>query len=143
MSIEENKRIAREVFDAFVAGDLRGVRNLLAPDAVFHQCGFLQPISGESIFQGGFAAGGRIRERAVRLERMIGEGDVVALHWRTSGVYSDPESSERDGTPVNFPSMTFARFEMGKIAEIWNIRDTSTLESQLWEASSSGRTDAR
>jgi len=29
--------------------------------------------------------------------------------------------------------MTFVRLEQGKIAEIWNIRDTSTLETQLRE----------
>jgi predicted ester cyclase len=33
--------------------------------------------------------------------------------------------------------MTFVRFEDARIAEIWNIQDTATLQSQLQEAASS------
>lgn len=62
---------------------------------------------------------------------MIGEEDLVAIHWRTTGHYEEPESHDLHGTPVSFPSMSFLRFQDGKIAEIWNIQDVSTLQSQL------------
>src|SRR5947209_6661886 len=137
MTIDEQKQIARQVFDAFADGDVAPLQGALAPGAVIHQCGFLQPISGESFLQGGFRPGSRIRDRMVRLEHMIGEGDILALHWRTTGHHAEPEPPKRDGTPVNFSSMTFVRFEDARIAEIWNIQDTATLQSQLREAASS------
>jgi predicted ester cyclase len=62
---------------------------------------------------------------------MVGDGDTVALHWRTSGRYVDSDSPERDGMQVSFPSMTFVRVADGRIAEIWNIQDISTLQTQL------------
>jgi ketosteroid isomerase-like protein len=138
MTVDERKEMARRFFDVFAAGDLTRLRDLLPPDAVIHQCGFLAPIAGRAVLQGTFRAGRRIRDREVRLERLIGEGDTVALHWRTNGVYVDPASPERDGVRVSFPSMTFVRFENGRIAEIWNIQDTSTLQSQIDEAAASG-----
>jgi ketosteroid isomerase-like protein len=134
VTVDQRKELARQVFDAFARGDLAVLRDLLPPTATVHQCGFLKPISGEAILQGGLVPGGRIRHREVRLVHVVGEGDIVALHWRTSGRYSDPESPGRDGRHVDFPSMTFVRFEAGAIAEIWNIQDRSTLESQLREA---------
>jgi ketosteroid isomerase-like protein len=134
MSIEENKETVRRAFEALMAGDLAPIRDLLAPDAVLHQCGFLQPIPAQAILRGEFPGQGRLRDRMVQLERMIGEGDIVAMHWRTSGTYADAESPQRDGVPVSFPSMTFVRLADGRIAEIWNIQDRSTLQSQLDEA---------
>jgi predicted ester cyclase len=67
----------------------------------------------------------------VRIERMVGEGDLVAIHWSTSGKWSDPESPQRDGRQISIPSMTFLRMADGKISEVWNIWDGSTLETQL------------
>lgn len=142
MTVDEQKEIARRALEAFSGGDVDRLRSFLTPNAVFHQCGFLQPISGEALLRGGFLAGGRIHDREIRLEHMVGEGDIVALQWRTSGHYSDPESPARDGAAVDVPSMTFVRFEGDKIAEVWNIRDGWTLQSQLSEAAAPGGTGA-
>lgn len=135
MSSDTNKQIVRRAFEALMDGDLDPLRDLLAPGALLHQCGFLDPIPAQAILQGEFPRQGRLRDRAVRLERMVGEGDTVALHWQTSGIYSDPDSPQRDGTPVSFPSMTFVRLVAGRIAEIWNIQDISTLQMQLEQES--------
>jgi predicted ester cyclase len=62
---------------------------------------------------------------------MVGEGDLVAIHWRTTGRHHDPDEPEPDGRRVSCPSMTFIRFERGRIAEIWDIQDTATLQTQL------------
>ena len=131
MSVEENKQIVRQAFEALMADDLTPLGALLATDAVLHQCGFLAPIPASVLLQGGFPAGRRIADREVRLERIIGEDDIVALHWRTTGRFPATDPPERDGKPVSFPSMTFLRLENDRIAEIWNIQDVSTLKSQL------------
>ncbi len=135
MNSEDTKQIARRAFQALMDSDLDPLRGLLAPDAVLHQCGFLKPIPAEAILRGDFPGRRRVQDRDVRIEEIIGEDNIVALRWRTSGVFSDPASPERDGTPVSFPSMSFMRIENSRIAEIWNIQDTSTLQTQLWEAS--------
>lgn len=135
MNSEDTKQIARRAFQALMDGDLDPLRDLLAPEAVLHQCGFLKPIPAEAILRGDFPGRRRVQDRDVRIEEIISEDNIVALRWRTSGVFSDPESSKRDSTPVSFPSMSFMRVENSRIAEIWNIQDTSTLQTQLWEAS--------
>jgi ketosteroid isomerase-like protein len=131
MTTEENKQIARRAFEALMARGLSRLQDMLAPNAVLHQCGFLEPIPVQAIMSGEFPRGGPLVDRQVHLERMIGEGELVAMHWRTAGRYSDPDSPELDGKRVGFPSMSFIRFEGGKIAEIWNIQDTATLQTQL------------
>ena len=145
MTVEENKYIARRAFEAMQAGDLGPIGDLLTTDAVIHQCGFLEPIPvrrliGDAGTPSAFPGGGRIAGRRVRLERMIGEDDLVALHWTATGQYVAPDEPEIDGRPVSVPWMTFLRIEDGLIAEIWNIQDTATLQSQLREpAGSVGR----
>jgi ketosteroid isomerase-like protein len=133
MTVEENKQIAQRAFETFMAGELSALADLATPDIALHQCGFLEPIRGVSAITS-LPGGGRLGDREVRLERIIGEGDLVAIHWRTTGRYRDPDSPQLDGTHVNFPSMSFLRLEGGKIAEIWNIQDRSTLQTQLYEA---------
>ena len=131
MTTDDNKAIVQRAFEALMDRDLRPLEDLLAPDAVLHQCGFLQPIPGAAIIRGEFPGRGPLVDRQVRLARMVGKGEIVALHWWTTGRYSDPDSPELDGKRVSFPSMSFIRLEDGKIAEIWNIQDTSTLQTQL------------
>jgi ketosteroid isomerase-like protein len=131
MSTDENKRIAHQAFEALAAGDLSPLADLLAGDAILHQCGFLEPLPARAVLEGRFPGQRRILDREVRLEQSVGEGDRVALHWRTSGRMSDSEAADGEAKPVSVPAMTFIRFERGKIAEIWNIQDTATLQSQL------------
>jgi len=131
MTSEENKQIAHRAFEALMARDLSPLQDLLAPDAVLHQCGFLHAIPAGAILSGAFPGRSPLEDRHVHLERMIGEGDMVALHWWTTGRYRDPDSPELDGKEISFPSMTFIRFQGDKIVEIWNIQDTATLQTQL------------
>src|SRR5205085_4467564 len=97
MSVEDTKQVARRAFEALTAGDRGALQNLLAPEAVLHQCGFLDPLPAHSFLSGEFPRRGPLIDRQVRLQRMIGEGDLVALHWLTTGRYRDPESPELDG----------------------------------------------
>jgi ketosteroid isomerase-like protein len=144
MSVDENKQIVRRAFDALSTGDLRPARELFTPDALIHQCGFLEPLPARALIDDAgtrdrFPGGGRIKEREIRLERMAGEGDLVALHWTVTGRYSAPDEPDVDGRPVSVPWMSFIRLDGGKIVELWNIRDTSTLQTQLHEGSDARR----
>jgi ketosteroid isomerase-like protein len=132
MSVEENKQLVRRAFEALAAGNREAIGGFLGPEAVIHQCGFLKPFPVRTLLSGGFPRM-PIADRTLRIERIIGEGNLVALHWRGSGRFLAPDEPEIDGRPVSVPWMTFVRVDGGKIAEIWNIRDTSTLETQLRE----------
>ena len=131
MTVEDAKQIARRAFEALMESDLSSLRELLAPNAVLHQCGFLKPIPAASILSGEFPRRSPLVDRQMRLERTVTEGDLVALHWTTTAKYTDLDSPEIDGKTVRFPSMSFIRVEDGKIVEIWNIQDTTTMQMQL------------
>lgn len=135
---DDTKAIARCGFDAFMEGDLGALRQLLAPQATLHQCGFLQPIPAASILNREFPRLSPLEDRQVKLERMVAEGNLVALHWTTTARYNDPATPEIEGKTVSFPSMSFIRVEDGKIAEIWNIQDTTTMQMQLSREVGSG-----
>ena len=127
------ERILVAAINALVSGDGAVLDDLLAPDCVLHQCGILEPIQGaDTIKQRRFAR--FLSDPRVDLERVVREGDLVAVHWRTTGLYANPHRPEKVGTPISFPSMAFARLSNGKVHEIWNIQDTSTVSAQLgWE----------
>jgi len=131
MTTDENKQIAMRAFHAFMGGDLDSLAGLLAPDAVLHQCGFPEPIPAADIISGKFPYQWLLDDRHDQLERIIGEGDIVALHWRTTGTYREAGSPEIDDMQVNFTSMSFIRHAEGQIAEIWNIQDIATLQSEM------------
>jgi ketosteroid isomerase-like protein len=140
MTVEETKQIARRAFETLMAGDLRPLEEILAQDAVLHQCGFLDPLPAHAVFEGGLPGAAPLTDRHVQLERIIGEGNLVALHWRTTARYTAVDEAGLDGLQVSFPSMSFLRMENGKIAEIWNIQDMSTLETQIRERADSSVT---
>lgn len=133
MTMDENKQIATRAFRALMSGDLGPLAGLLAPDAVLHQCGFREPIPAASIISGEFPDWPLLGDRRVHVERIISEGDIVALHWQTTGTYRDSGSPEIDGTQVSFPSMSFIRLAGAQIAKIWNIQDIATLQTQMRE----------
>lgn len=131
MTIEDNKAIVRRAFEALMSDDLNPLDDLLSPDCVLHQCGFLEPIRGVDAIKSLPGGDGPISRQEVRLERIAGDGDTVAIHWSTIGTCLDPESSEGARRPVSFMSMSFLQLEGGKITEIWNIQDMSTMWAQL------------
>jgi hypothetical protein len=131
MAGNDTSAVVAAAFEALHSGDVEPVRGLLAPDAQLHQCGFLNPISLIRLLDGGFTIGDRIHEREIHVEHVVAEGDLVALHWRTTGLYTDPSEPDLAAVPVDVPSMTFIRLADGLFAEVWNIQATSTLSSQL------------
>lgn len=133
MSVEENKTVVQRAFSGLASGEFGSLRDFLAPGAVIHQCGFLNPLPVTELIERG-GAYSPIHDRAVHLDQLIGEGDLVALRWHTDGIHTDPDQSANGAVAVSFPSMTFVRLADGKIAEIWNMRDADTIQSQLYQA---------
>jgi ketosteroid isomerase-like protein len=132
VSIEENKAIVRTAFDALMSGDLGPLDTLLIPDCVLHQCGFLEPIREVGAIKHlSRGPDGPLTDRQVRLDKIVGEGDIVAIHWQITARVMDEDSADGIGRPVSFMSMSFMTVTGGKITEIWNIQDMSTMWAQL------------
>jgi hypothetical protein len=106
-------------------GKLGSIGDLVTPKAVLYQCGFLAGIPVRSLISRAFSFQRRLTDRQVQIERVIGEGDLITIQWRTTGRYEKPESQELHGTRVSVPSMSFLRFEDGRIGQIWKIQDTA------------------
>lgn len=82
------------------------------------------------------ASGKRLREMfpgmQVTVERIVGEGDLVALHWRATGSYRDPAAATGSpARPVNVQGMSFFRLADGRVVEEWSITDELGLQRQL------------
>jgi predicted ester cyclase len=133
MTTEDNKVLALRAHGAFAAGDASTLESFLAPECALHQCGFLEPLRGSELRE--FIAGGgqRLSDRRLWVEAVVADGDTVAIRWTTTGRHTRFLIREPTGKQVSFSSMTFARVEDGRIAEIWNIQDTASLATQLAE----------
>ena len=80
--------------------------------------------------------GGRLRaafpDLKVAVERTVAEGDLVAVHWSSSGTNSvKTESFPGNGKTVAIDGMTFFRFKDGRIVEEWTTYDNLSLMKQL------------
>ena len=60
------------------------------------------------------------------------QGDLVAAHYRVSGVHSAPFLEQRPtGAHVSCEGMSFNRFRNGKIVEGWIIWDAAGMLKKL------------
>jgi predicted ester cyclase len=134
ITTEENKAMVLRAHEAFLAGDTATLESLLAPDCALHQCGFLEPLRGSRLFELIRGGGQALSDRKRWVEAVVAEGDTVAIRWTTTGRHTGFLIREPTGKQVSFSSMTFVRVRDGRISEIWNIQDTSTLRTQLWES---------
>lgn len=126
MSVQENKVLARRVFDEIWSkGKLDLADELLTPDFVGHPIGLREPFKGP---EGAKEFIGSLREgfpdASFAIEEMIAEGDVVATRWVMTGTH-DGEFMGIDPTErrVRIDGMTFLRFEQGKVVEGRTLQD--------------------
>lgn len=130
MSVEQNKALARRVFDEIWSqGELELADEFLTPDFVGRPGGLGEPFRGP---EGAKAFIGRLREGfpdiTFVVEDMVGEGDLVATRWAATGTHGGQfmgfEPTERS---ASIDGMTFLRFEDGRIAEGWTQLDALAL----------------
>jgi steroid delta-isomerase-like uncharacterized protein len=134
MSVQENKALARRVFDeVWSQGKLDLADELLAPDFVGRPGGLGEPFKGP---EGAKEFIGRLREAfpdiTFTVEEMIAEGDLVATRWTSTGTHDgDFLGVEPTGRDAIFGGMTFLRFRDGTVAEGWTQLDALGLLKQI------------
>ena len=130
---DENKAVARRVFEAWESGDLDALDDVIAPDAVDHDP--YNPHGREGL-EGLKRMISMYREAfpdvSFEIEDQLAEGDKVATRWKASGTHQ----GELMGTPPTGKSSTVTgigidRIENGKIVEAWGNWDTLGMFQQL------------
>ena len=82
------------------------------------------------------ASGKMLREAfpdlKVSVERSAADGDLVAVHWRSTGTNTVKTGSfPGTGKAVAIDGMTFFRFKDGRIVEEWSTYDNLSVMQQL------------
>lgn len=126
-----NQRTAAHVFLVKMGkGDFSGLDRIYGPGFVVHSGG--RSFTLEQDNESGKALRAAAPDGKVSVERMAGDGDLVAVHWRATGT-NTVASAGMPGTGKSFDveGMTFFRFDHGRIVEEWSVTDWMTLMKQL------------
>ena len=130
MTVEQNKAVATRFFEELLDNENVGIlSDLFTEDCSFHRGDLTESARG--------IAGVRsIVEKRIELYRdfrttihqIIGEGDLVATRETHKGIHRGQFSTpigtfDVTGRPIEWTSQVFFRFEDGKIAEMWVVRD--------------------
>jgi len=135
MTIEENKRLVLEHYEAFVERrDADAVRRQLAPDFRDHEMPPGIPPGPEGALQYGAMLHEAFPDLKVKIEDILAEGDRVAVRARWTGTHR----GSFPGMPIpgtnrqfSFRGMVFWRIRDGKIVERWATIDRLGLQQQL------------
>jgi steroid delta-isomerase-like uncharacterized protein len=131
---EDNKAVARRVFDAFNTGDVSSLDEVIAPDAEDHDPqnpnrhvrgpdGLKQTIQ---MYRAAFP------DLKMTIEEQIAEGNVVATRWVSVGTHEgDLPNLPASGRQVTVTGIGIDRIENGKIVEAWGNWDTLGMLEQL------------
>jgi steroid delta-isomerase-like uncharacterized protein len=133
MSIEEQKALIRRQEAALNAGRVDAGLDLWADNLVFNG----QPISPQTIAQMRAPLYAAVPDVSWTLERIIAEGDWVAVQWTMrgthTGAFSHPTfgSAPASGKAIQMVYQDHYRIVDGRIAEAWEVRDALSLMQQL------------
>lgn len=126
-----NQRTAAHVFLVKMGkGDFSGLERVYAPGFVVHSGGKSFTLDEDN--ESGKALRAAAPDVKVSVERMAGEGELVAVHWRAIGTNTVASAGmPGNGKPFDVEGMTFFRFELGRIIEEWSVTDWMALTKQL------------
>ena len=131
---QQNKDVARRIFDAWNARDLDAYDAIFAPSAISHdqQNPFADGVGPEGtkqlvrMYTAGFS------DQSFLINEQIAEGDFVVTRWTGTGT-NDGEmmGMPATGKSATVTGMTIHRFENGRIVEAWSNWDTLGMLQQL------------
>ena len=128
-SVDENKALVSQLYEALGANDEAAMAALMAADLEYYT-----PSKGER--EGspeGFFQGQRenFAEATVTVDQLMAEGDMVAAYTTWTGTFQG-DKAMFFGNEVNIPeagltsewvSAVFFRIECGKVSEVWPVSD--------------------
>jgi steroid delta-isomerase-like uncharacterized protein len=134
MSAESNKALSRRLLDeAFNAGNMGVVDEVLAPDVVNHDPALPAPSVGLDAAKAniqGYRTG--FPDLRITIEEQIADGDRVATRWSAKGTHEgELMGMPATGKQATVTGITIDRIVDGKIAESWTNWDTLGMLQQL------------
>ncbi len=134
MSTEANKALVRRFYEEVWGRGHRAVADeVFADEYLRHDFRGGEPEPGPA-GQKRIAAEFRAAFPDLRweIDFVIGEGDLVAGRWTTSGTHRGAWAGVAPtGRPMRFSGLNVFRLEDGKVVEIWNHQDDLGLMQQL------------
>jgi len=141
MTLEENKKLVLDHYDAFVnRRDAEAVRVQLAADFIDHEMPPGTPPGPEPALQWGEMLHQAFPDIRVTIEDIVAEGDRVAVRATWTGThrgYFPPLKLPPTNRRFVFSGMVFWRIREGMIAERWASLDRLGLQIQLSATSDS------
>jgi len=127
-TVDENKALVSQLFEAIGANDEAAMAALMAADLEYYT-----PSKGEregspeGVFQGQRA---NFPDVTVTVDQLMAEGDMVAAYTSWTGAFQGDKAvlfgNELDipaGSTSDWVSAVFFRIECGKISEVWPVSD--------------------
>jgi steroid delta-isomerase-like uncharacterized protein len=133
MSVADLKARTQEIFDMFNTHDARAAAAIFAADAELHDTGVAQAVVGPdaiaAVYSKHFAA---IPDARVHVDRMVAEGDTVAVEWTLSGTQRGRMMGiPATGKPVSFKGISFIRYRGTMVIADTRVWDLAGLLRQI------------
>ncbi|MNG95039.1 SnoaL-like polyketide cyclase [compost metagenome] len=133
MTVEINKQKMTSFVTFINSASESLAKELIAPDAVFHVPGRLQPLTGP---EGYLEVIGMMRagfpDIQWTLDEMVAENDKVAARFTMRGTHQGPFFGvQATGKTITVPAVNFYRFSEGKITEERGQPDLLSLLQQI------------
>lgn len=127
----ENKAVAaRVLLEKMGQGRFDIIGEIYGPGFVAH--GFGRDYSLAEDDQSGRMLRAAFPDLRVAVDRVVAEGDMVAVHWSSTGTNSVKVGPfPGTGKTVGLDGMSFFRFADGKIVEEWSTYDNLAMMRQL------------
>lgn len=121
---------SRVLLEKMGQGDFGKLDEIYGPGFVAHAGG--KDYTLEEDNSSGQAIRAAVPDLRVMVDRLIGEGDLVAVHWRARGTNSVAAAGmPGKGATMEVEGMTIFRFRDGRIVEEWSLTDRLALMNQL------------
>jgi predicted ester cyclase len=127
----DNVRTARRYFlENMAGGRFEHTDAMFAPDFIAHGASANYTLAQDLDSTSSWRIA--IPDLKVTVERTVADKDMVAVHWRASGVNTVALGElPGKGGRLGIEGMTMFRFAAGRIVEEWSVVDVATLRKDI------------
>jgi len=133
MSVADIKARTQQIFDLFNSHDVQAAAAYFAEDADLRDVAVARPAIGPQQIAAVYARQlDAIPDSVVRIERMVAEGDTVAVEWTLSGTHLGRMLGiPPTGKPVSFKGVSMLRYRTNMVVSDTRVWDLAGLLRQI------------
>jgi steroid delta-isomerase-like uncharacterized protein len=130
---ENNKAIARRLYEVVSTGNVEVLDELTTPDIMIHGDAAFPLVQGREAIKSNIQTfSTAFPDAQLVIEKMFAEADRVVTHIVISGTHQGNWlGAAATGRVISWTASAIARFADGKLAETWMIQDQLGLMQQL------------